>query len=247
VSRLNNIIYGLHSVLALAQKNSQQIDEILIQEKRKDRRVQEILQLAKQKQVRINFVTHSILDNLCETKNHQGIIAKVKQVANKTECDLMQLLDELKAPAFLLIIDGVQDPHNLGACLRTADAAGVHAVIVPQDRATGLTPVVRKVASGAAENIPFIPVPNLVRTINKLQEMGIWLVGADDQAKTSIFTVDLTGPIAIVVGAEGTGLRRLTKQHCDYLAHIPMAGSVASLNVSVATGVCLFETVRQRE
>jgi 23S rRNA (guanosine2251-2'-O)-methyltransferase len=146
----------------------------------------------------------------------------------------------------LLVLDGVQDPHNLGACLRTADAAGVIAVIVPRDRAAGLSPVVRKVASGAAETVPLIQVVNLSRTLKWLKERGVWLVGTDDEAKTSLHSAKLDGPLAIVMGAEGAGMRRLTREHCDLLVSIPMAGVVESLNVSVATGVVLYETVRQR-
>jgi 23S rRNA (guanosine2251-2'-O)-methyltransferase len=146
----------------------------------------------------------------------------------------------------LLVLDGVQDPHNLGACLRSADAAGVDAVIVPKDKAAGLTPVVRKVACGAAENVPFFQVTNLARTLRDLQERGIWLIGAAGEAESSLYQADLRGPLALVMGAEEQGMRRLTREHCDVLVNIPMAGSVESLNVSVATGICLFEAVRQR-
>lgn len=169
-----------------------------------------------------------------------------KSVSSKSENELYELIEKLEQPAFLLILDGIQDPHNLGACLRTADAAGVHAVIAPKDRAVSLTSTVIEIASGAAENIPFVPVTNLVRTLKELKEMGIWLVGTSDKAAESIYDIDLRGPIGIVMGAEGRGLRRLTEDCCDFLSNIPMLGSVECLNVSVATGVCLFETVRQR-
>jgi 23S rRNA (guanosine2251-2'-O)-methyltransferase len=159
---------------------------------------------------------------------------------------LYHLLDHLDEAPFLLVLDGVTDPHNLGACLRSADAAGVHAVIAPKDNAAGLNPTVRKVACGAAESVPFIPVTNLARTLTQLQERGLWLRGAAGEAKATVYQSDLTGPLVLVMGAEGSGLRRLTRETCDELIKIPMAGSVSSLNVSVATGVCLFEAVRQR-
>lgn len=170
-----------------------------------------------------------------------------KAVTIKNEDDLFDILDNLKQPPFLLILDCIQDPHNLGACLRSADAAGVHAVVAPKDRAVSLTETVRKVACGAAEHVPFVMVTNLARTLKQLKEQGLWLVGTADDAKQSLFDVDLTGPLALVMGAEGKGLRRLTREYCDFLVHIPMAGSVECLNVSVATGVCLFEAVRQRK
>ncbi len=167
-------------------------------------------------------------------------------VAVRNEDDLFDILAGLAEPPFLLVLDCVQDPHNLGACLRSADAAGIHAVIVPTDRAVSLTDTVRKVACGAAEHLPFVMVTNLARTLKQLKEAGLWLVGTADQAEQSLYEVDLIGPLAFVMGAEGKGLRRLTRECCDFLVHIPMAGSVECLNVSVAVGVCLFEAVRQR-
>lgn len=164
----------------------------------------------------------------------------------RSEQDLFQILDDLKGDPFLLIMDGVQDPHNLGACLRSAEAAGVHAVIIPRDRAVGMTDVVRLAAAGAAERIPLIQVTNLARTMKALKDAGVWLVGAADQADGLVYDVDLVGPLGLVMGAEGKGLRRLTTEHCDFLVRIPMHGKVGCLNVSVATGVCLFEAVRQR-
>jgi len=167
-------------------------------------------------------------------------------VTQKNEDDLFALLEHLHEPPFLLVLDGVQDPHNLGACLRSADAAGAHAVIAAKDRAVGLTDTVRRVACGAAEHIPFVVVTNLARTLTHLKEAGLWLVGTVDDARESLYDIDLTGPLALVMGAEGKGLRRLTHERCDFLVRIPMSGSVECLNVSVATGVCLFEAVRQR-
>jgi 23S rRNA (guanosine2251-2'-O)-methyltransferase len=176
---------------------------------------------------------------------HSDLSAAVKE---KTENDLFEILDKLDHPAFILILDCVQDPHNLGACLRSADAAGIDAVIAPKDRAVGLTDTVRRIASGGAEHVPFVRVTNLARTMDILKkETNLWFVGTTDKAEQTIHEIDLTGPLAIVMGAEGQGLRRLTAQKCDFLAKIPMFGSVDCLNVSVATGVCLFEAVRQRQ
>jgi 23S rRNA (guanosine2251-2'-O)-methyltransferase len=169
-----------------------------------------------------------------------------KTASSKTEDDLYQILENLEQPPFLLILDGVQDPHNLGACLRSADAAGVHAVIAPKDRAVSLTATVREISTGAADNVPFVQVTNLARTMKQLKEMGIWFVGTSDKASKSIYEIDFIGPLAIVMGAEGKGVRKLTEENCDFLSFIPMNGSVECLNVSVATGVCLFEAVRQR-
>ncbi len=168
------------------------------------------------------------------------------RVGVKTEDDLFDIIGKLGAPALILILDTVQDPHNLGACLRSADAAGAHAVVAPKDRSVGVTDTVRRIASGAAENIPFVQVTNLARTMDNLKEAGLWIVGTTDTSEKSIYDMDMTGPVAIVMGSEGTGLRRLTTEHCDFVANIPMSGSVECLNVSVAAGVCLFEAVRQR-
>ena len=170
-----------------------------------------------------------------------------KQLQSKTEDDLFDILDNLDHPPFLLILDGIQDPHNLGACLRTADAAGVDAVIAPKDRAVSLTETVREISTGAAEKIPFVQVTNLARTLKELKERGIWLTATSDKADKSIYDIDLRGPLGIILGAEGKGIRRLTTENSDFLAYIPMSGSVECLNVSVACGVCLFEAVRQRK
>ena len=163
------------------------------------------------------------------------------------EDDLLVMLEKLAAPPFLLILDEINDPHNLGACLRTAAAAGVHAVVVPKDHSVSLTETVRRVACGGAEKVPFVRVTNLARTMKQLQEAGVWLVGAAGEASDNLFKTDLTGPLAIVMGSEGSGLRRLTRDNCDFLVSIPMSGAVESLNVSVATGICLFEALRQRQ
>ena len=186
------------------------------------------------------------LDQLVGAERHQDVLAELVLRKEASEQDLQQLLDGLDEPPLLLVLDGVTDPHNLGACLRTAEAAGVHAVIVPRDRATGLTPVVRKTASGAAEIVPLVQVTNLARTLRALKERGIWLVGTSDTAPTDLYGQDLAGPLALVMGSEGQGIRRLTADLCDYLVSIPMQGVIESLNVSVATGVCLYEVRRQR-
>jgi len=177
------------------------------------------------------------------THKHTDYAASVSRL---DESDLFAMLDKLSEPAFLLILDGVQDPHNLGACLRTAEAAGVHVVLAPKDRSVAVTETVRKVACGGAERVPFVQITNLARVMDQLKEAGLWLVGTSDRAERTVYDLDLSGPLAIVMGSEGKGLRRLTAEKCDFLAQIPMSGSVESLNVSVATGVCLYEAVRQR-
>jgi 23S rRNA (guanosine2251-2'-O)-methyltransferase len=216
--------------------------------------------IGEQRQTCCILITNNIL---CFPKPRKGVklLAKSRQTRKtrtskhadlsqpagvRSENDLHAILDGLKVPPFLLILDNVQDPHNLGACLRSADAAGVHAVIVPKDRAVSLTPAVRSVASGAAEQVPFVAVTNLSRAIDRLKDRKVWVIGAADEAVESLYDTDLSGSLALVMGSEGKGLRRLTREHCDSLVRIPMAGSVESLNVSVAAGICLFEAVRQR-
>lgn len=241
-----SILYGIHAVLALVQAQPQRIKLILIQGGRSDARVQELVTLAKQLQIKVQLQSKNQLDHLTGQAAHQGVVAQVISQMHYSEADLSQLLDKLTSPAFLLVLDGVQDPHNLGACLRTANAAGVNAVIIPKDKSASLTPTVQKVASGAAEVTPLISVTNLARVLEELKARGIWLYGTSDQATQSIYETDFRGAMAWVLGAEGSGLRRLTRDTCDFLLNIPMLGSVSSLNVSVAAGVCLFETVRQK-
>jgi 23S rRNA (guanosine2251-2'-O)-methyltransferase len=194
----------------------------------------------------VEMTTGEALDRDAGHANHQGVLAQCRAAAERTEGELPGLLASLSGPALLLVLDGIQDPHNLGACLRSADAAGAQAVILPKDNAAPITPVVRKVASGAAEVLPVFQVTNLARTLDELKDAGVWLIGAAGEAEQTLYDVDLRGPVALVLGAEGTGLRRLTREKCDHLARIPMAGTVESLNVSVATGIFLFEAVRQR-
>jgi len=241
------LIYGLHAITAALRREPARLLEIhVVEGGRSHGRLSQVLEQARQAGISVRTCSRQSLDELVTEGAHQGIVAWQRPAKPYTEADLDGLLAGLQEPPLLLVLDGVQDPHNLGACLRTADAAGVHAVIAPRDRAVGLTPTVRKVASGAAENVPFIQVTNLARSLRWLKDQGIWLVGADGEADKDLYTVDLRGPLAVVMGAEGQGLRRLTREHCDFLARIPMAGSVGSLNVSVATGICLFETLRQR-
>ncbi len=240
-----NLVYGLHSVLAVLDRDSSQVKELWVDTSRKDKRIQRIMDKAGG--LSIHKVSRDDLDVLAGGGNHQGVIAHVADNKKlRSEDDLPRLIAEKGDDTLLLILDGVQDPHNLGACLRSADGAGVDAVIVPRNKVASLTPVVHKVACGAAETMPFIMVTNLARTLRMLKDEGVWLVGADGNAKTSLYEIDLTGPLAMILGGEGKGLRRLTREQCDYLAYLPMAGSVESLNVSVATGISLFEVVRQR-
>jgi 23S rRNA (guanosine2251-2'-O)-methyltransferase len=240
-------VYGLHSVSSLAKHRAGQIEAVWVQRERQDARLKELVALLQRHGIAVQVVSRKELEHMAAESVHQGVIARVKPSEQHDEGFLESLLDNLAEPALLLVLDEVTDPHNLGACLRSADAAGAHAVITPKDNAAALTPVVRKVASGAAEVIPFIQVTNLARTLSWLKQRGVWLVGTAGEATQSIYEMDLKGSIAIVMGAEGKGMRRLTKESCDYLAYIPMAGTVESLNVSVATGVCLFEAVRQRK
>ena len=241
-----SVIFGLHAVRTLLQQRPERAALLLLQKGREDARMQELVQLAQAKSIKIDYRDQRELDRLAGDERHQGACLQIRSVGVLGEGALDDLLDATATPPMLLVLDGVQDPHNLGACMRTADAAGVAAVIVPKDRAAGLSATVRKVASGAAESVPLIQVTNLARTLRWLKEREIWIVGTDDQAEHSIYGAKLTGPLAIVLGAEGTGLRRLTRENCDMLVSIPMRGIVESLNVSVATGVLLYEALRQR-
>ncbi len=240
------LVYGLHAVQAIFKSAPQRAIELLALRGRDDQRVQKILQQAHSLNISVRWQTRGELDKLCHEGNHQGVALLVSPGKTHDEQFLWELLENDERPAFLLVLDGVTDPHNLGACLRTADAAGVMAVVVPKDNSAGLNETVRKVACGAADSVPLIPVTNLARTLKKLQDLGVWIVGTAGESSVSLFEAPLKGPLAVVMGAEGSGMRRLTREHCDHLVFIPMAGSVSSLNVSVATGVCLFEAVRQR-
>lgn len=239
-------VFGIHAATALLQRRPQDVLELHHLKGRHDLRLQPLIDQARELGIRLVGCDRDALDKACEGGNHQGVMLRVRESQARDINELEAALEALPHKPLLLILDGVTDPHNLGACLRSADAAGVDAVIIPRNKAVGLTPVVRKVACGAAEVIPVYAVTNLAQCIDKLRERGIWLVGAAGEAEKSIYDTDFRGNIAIVMGAEGEGLRRLTREMCDYLAHIPMAGSVSSLNVSVATGVFLFEALRQR-
>lgn len=242
------VVYGLHAVQALLKSHASQIRQVWLLEGRRDARLQALEAQALAAGLTPVRVPRRELDKVCGG-NHQGAIAFAAALEAANEAALDQLLDELEQrgqPPLLLVLDGITDPHNLGACLRSADAAGAHAVIAPKDNSASLTDSARKVASGAAEVVPFVQVTNLARCLDRLKARGVWLVGAAGEAPAPIFDTPLTGPLALVLGAEGMGLRRLTREACDYLAAIPMQGSVSSLNVSVAAGVFLFEALRQR-
>ncbi len=243
---MSEIIFGIHAVEALLERDPQRFQEVYILKGRDDRRLQPLVATLEAQGVVVKVATRQWLDNQADGAVHQGILAKVKPGRHYQEGDLPDLLEKLEQP-FLLILDGVTDPHNLGACLRSADAAGVHAVIVPKDRSASLNATAKKVACGAAETVPLIRVTNLARTMRLLQEYHVWIVGTAGEADHNLYQSKMTGPMALVMGAEGEGMRRLTREHCDELISIPMAGSVSSLNVSVATGICLFEAVRQRQ
>lgn len=238
-------VFGLHAVKSVLQNNPESVVRLLLSDTRADKRLTEIEHLAAGLNIDLERAGQNDLQKLVGEERHQGVVAVCRSREVLSEPELLQLVMALDKP-FLLVVDGVTDPHNLGAILRSADAAGVDAVIVPRNGSVGLTPVVRKVASGAAETIAFCPVSNLARTLAELKSMGIWFYGAADAAAADYTSVDYRGAIGLVVGAEGKGLRRLTKEACDGLIAIPMAGIVSSLNVSVATGICLFEVVRQR-
>lgn len=238
------IIYGMHAVQSVIKHQADTIKVLYFDKKRSDARLTQLISAAEKQGISCVGVNKSTLDEKSQDERHQGIL--VEAIERNHHQPLEDLLASLTEPAFLLILDGVTDPHNLGACLRTAEAAGVHAVIYPKDKSVGLNATVRKVACGAAEVIPTYAVTNLARTIEEIQQLGIWIVGTAGEAQQSLYEMDLRGPMALVMGAEGEGMRRLTRENCDYLAKLPMAGTVSSLNVSVATGVCLFEMVRQR-
>lgn len=237
------LIHGLHAVSARVRRQPDSVREIYLAENRQDARSRDLARAAQLGGIRIVLVDAGRLTAMAGHGRHQGVVARVDSPAY---VGLEEVLCALTEPALLLVLDGVQDPHNLGACLRVADAAGAHAVIAPRDRAVGLNATVIKVASGAADAVPYVTVTNLARTLRELKERGVWTIGAQAGAGRDLYAADLRGPLAWVLGAEGSGLRRLTAQTCDELAGIPMRGSVESLNVSVASGICLFEARRQR-
>ncbi|MFK8075811.1 MAG: 23S rRNA (guanosine(2251)-2'-O)-methyltransferase RlmB [Granulosicoccus sp.] len=242
---------GLHSVKAALKSSASEIDHLLVQKGRRDTRLKDLRELAKKHAIDTREVTRGELNDLVSDVQHQGVVAVLRGGSTGVRHDLSRFIEEQSASSpdkalLVLLLDEVQDPHNLGACLRSADAAAVDAVVVPADNSVGLTPVVRKVASGAADSVPLFQVSNLKRAITELQDAGLWVFGAAGEAEQSLYDLDLKGSVAIVMGAEGRGLRRLTRESCDGLFKIPMQGEVSSLNVSVAAGISLFEVVRQR-
>jgi 23S rRNA (guanosine2251-2'-O)-methyltransferase len=239
------LVWGLHSVRETLARSPERVLGLWVLAGRADERMEAVLSLARKEGITCQAVKRDTLDGMAQGGAHQGVVVRLAPAAPLDENDLEALLDKVTGPPLLLVLDGVQDPHNVGACLRTADAAGVHAVIVPRDRAAGLTPAARKAAAGAAETVPLVQVVNLARCLRSLKERGIWLVGADAEGP-SVFSADLTGPLALVLGGEGEGLRRLTRETCDFLVSLPMKGSVASLNVSVAAGALLYLALSRR-
>jgi 23S rRNA (guanosine2251-2'-O)-methyltransferase len=242
-----NYVYGLHAVNAVLERAPDRVLEVWIAQPRAaEARVHDLKERAQRAGVHIHAASAEALLKLVGDVAHQGAVAAVRPLKSWDEDDLAVWLDRLTADPLLLILDGVTDPHNLGACLRTADAAGAHAVIIPKDRAATLDGVARKVAAGAAEFIPVASVTNLARTLEALKQRGVWIVGTEGEAAESLYSADLKRPLALVLGAEGSGMRRLTREKCDFLVRIPMAGHMESLNVSVAAGIVLFEALRQR-
>ena len=237
------VVFGFHTVLARLRADPGSVIEIFLDEARVDARARDLATTAERLNVRVLRVPAKRLDGFYGGGRHQGVVARVEAAAAAHSLD--DVLEAISGPVLLLVLDGVTDPHNLGACLRVANAAGAHAVVAPKDRAAGITAAVSKVASGAAEAMPYVMVTNLARTLDELKEREIWVVGADEEAGSTLFAADLPRSIAWVLGAEGEGMRRLTKERCDLRVRIPMLGSVQSLNVAVAAGICLFESVRR--
>jgi 23S rRNA (guanosine2251-2'-O)-methyltransferase len=239
----SRLIYGFHAVTAKLRHDPESVKEILIDATRHDARARDLLAHAELQGVKVIAGDGKRLDGMAPGARHQGVIARIE--GGRKAAHLDDVLDTLEEPAFLLVLDGITDPRNLGACLRVADAAGVHAVIAPKDRAVGLTDVAAKTACGAAETVPYVMVTNLARTLRELQEREIWVIGTAGEAESDLYAAEWPKATAWVLGAEGEGMRRLTRENCDQLVKIPMHGSVESLNVSVAAGVCLFEARRR--
>ncbi len=242
----SRFIYGFHAINTRLRQSAGSVEEIYVAAARQDGRARELVRLAEMQGVRVISSDTARLDGMAGGRSirHQGVVARVSVMPHHVT--LEDVLETLSEPALLLVLDGVQDPHNLGACLRVADAVGAHAVVAPKDRAVGLNATAIKVACGAADTVSYVTVTNLARSLRQMQEYGVWTVGADASADRTIYDIDLKVPLALVLGAEGGGLRRLTRETCDTLARIPMCGAVESLNVSVAGGICLFEARRQR-
>lgn len=240
-------IFGIHAVQAALDFSANKIKHVWVDNQRQDKRLSPLLKQLQRLNIVIDKADRKRLDKLTDGKNHQGIVAEVELPAVHSEEELKHIVTTITEVPFFLVLDQVQDPHNLGACLRSADAAGVHGIITTKDNSAGITPTVCKVASGAAETVPVYQVTNLARTLRWLKEQNIWIVGATGETEESIFTADLTLPIALVMGTEGSGMRRLTQEQCDFLVKIPMVGQVESLNVSVAAGIMIYEIFKQRD
>ncbi|MBV8471105.1 MAG: 23S rRNA (guanosine(2251)-2'-O)-methyltransferase RlmB [Burkholderiaceae bacterium] len=238
------ILFGFHAITVRLKTAAASVSEIHFDATRRDQRMRLFLDKARDAGIKLVDSDDERLHKLCGTHRHQGVVARVQALAQQHSLD--EVLDAVEGAPLVLVLDGVTDPHNLGACLRVADGAGAHAVVAPKDHAVGLNATVAKVASGAAETVPYLMVTNLARALNELKERDIWVIGTSDQAEKSIYDLDLKGPVALVLGAEGEGMRQLTAKTCDELVRIPMKGAVESLNVSVAAGVCLYEALRQR-
>lgn len=242
------ILTGIHAVLAVLTQNPSRVRQVYINENRRNNRLEPLLEAVSANKLPLKEVSRDKLDSLADNQIHQGIVARCEALPVRAEAELIWDIKALKRPAMLLVLDGVQDPHNLGACIRTLNGAGGDAVVIPKDRSAPVTSVVHKTASGAMEKTPIYTVTNLSRTLQQLQqECGLWIVGTSDKAEKNLYQVDFTVPFALVLGTEGKGIRRLVSEHCDELVSIPMQGSVSSLNVSVASGVCCYEALRQRQ
>jgi 23S rRNA (guanosine2251-2'-O)-methyltransferase len=242
----DSLLIGIHSIDSALSRVPAQLRSVTIAQESRNPRVLELADRARAAGINVLTEARGVIDRRCDDQRHQDVIADFEATNLGTEKDLEQLLEKLDSSPLLLILDGVQDPHNFGACLRTAEAAGVDAVILPKDRSASLSPVARRSASGAAEVLPILFVTNLARVLRQLKDHGIWLAGTADDSGQDLYQADLSGPLGLVMGSEGKGMRRLTAELCDFMLRIPMQGSVSSLNVSVATGVCLYEALRQR-
>ena len=238
------VLFGFHAITVRMKTAPKSVIELHVEANRRDARMRSFVDRARDSGIKIVETDGDRLDKMAGTSRHQGVVARVEVVAMPHSLD--EVIEAVEGPPLLLVLDGVTDPHNLGACLRVADGAGAHAVVAPKDHAVGVNATVAKVASGAAETVPYIMVTNLARTLNELKDFDIRVIGTSDDAELTLYDIDLTGPIAFVLGSEGDGMRQLTRKTCDQLVRIPMAGAVESLNVSVAAGVCLFEALRQR-
>jgi 23S rRNA (guanosine2251-2'-O)-methyltransferase len=239
-------LFGIHAVQAALDYSPEKITQVWLDSQRQDARLKELQTQLNSLNIKTEIADKKKLDKFADGKNHQGIVAEVELPSVQSEEQLKHKIKHLTEPAFFLVLDHVQDPHNLGACLRTADAAGVHGIIITKDNAIGITPTVCKIASGAAETVPVYQVTNLVRTLRWMKEQNIWIIGSTGEAEQTIFSLDLKMSLALVMGAEGTGMRHLTQENCDFLVKIPMRGQVESLNVSVAAAIMIYEVLRQK-